>query len=144
MDYLEIRELYHHGIKGQKWGIRRYQNPDGTLTEAGKKRVDELSKSTSAIDIIDAETMRRDPERKLYAKNYTKFEKQAINALENDCEHIIKQLSKEKITVLKGYEVRGKDLYSRVSATIGDKPAYIVYNKIIDNYVEDFLNKEAY
>jgi hypothetical protein len=31
-------ELYHHGIKGQKWGIRRYQNPDGSLTEAGKKR----------------------------------------------------------------------------------------------------------
>lgn len=32
------RELYHHGIKGQKWGIRRYQNPDGTLTAAGRKR----------------------------------------------------------------------------------------------------------
>ena len=31
-------ELYHFGIKGQKWGIRRYQNEDGTLTEAGKKR----------------------------------------------------------------------------------------------------------
>lgn len=30
--------LAHHGIKGQKWGIRRYQNPDGTLTDAGKKR----------------------------------------------------------------------------------------------------------
>lgn len=31
-------ELYHHGIKGQKWGIRRFQNPDGTYTEAGLKR----------------------------------------------------------------------------------------------------------
>ena len=31
-------ELYHHGILGQKWGIRRFQNPDGSLTEAGKKR----------------------------------------------------------------------------------------------------------
>ena len=30
--------LAHHGIKGQKWGIRRYQNEDGSLTEAGKKR----------------------------------------------------------------------------------------------------------
>lgn len=30
--------LEHHGIKGQKWGVRRFQNADGTLTEAGKKR----------------------------------------------------------------------------------------------------------
>lgn len=31
-------ELYHHGIKGQKWGIRRFQNEDGTYTNAGKER----------------------------------------------------------------------------------------------------------
>lgn len=30
--------LEHHGIIGMKWGIRRYQNKDGTLTAAGKKR----------------------------------------------------------------------------------------------------------
>lgn len=35
-----MSELYlvHHGIKGQKWGIRRFENPDGTLTEEGKRR----------------------------------------------------------------------------------------------------------
>lgn len=33
-------ELYHWGIKGQKWGVRRYQNKDGSLTPAGKKRYD--------------------------------------------------------------------------------------------------------
>lgn len=31
-------EFYHHGIKGQKWGIRRFQNEDGSRTSAGKKR----------------------------------------------------------------------------------------------------------
>lgn len=34
-------ELYHHGIKGQKWGVRRFQNEDGTLTSAGKKHLAE-------------------------------------------------------------------------------------------------------
>lgn len=30
--------LYHHGIKGQKWGVRRYQNEDGSYTALGKAR----------------------------------------------------------------------------------------------------------
>ena len=40
--------LEHYGIKGMKWGIRRYQNPDGTLTAAGKKRLENY-KATETI-----------------------------------------------------------------------------------------------
>ena len=39
--FISQNELYHHGIKGMKWGIRRFQNEDGSLTAAGKKRYDD-------------------------------------------------------------------------------------------------------
>ena len=44
-------ELYHHGIKGMKWGVRRYQNEDGTLTNAGKKDKKNMIKKLKNIMI---------------------------------------------------------------------------------------------
>ena len=38
LDKITYDEIKHHGIKGQKWGVRKYQNKDGSLTDAGKKR----------------------------------------------------------------------------------------------------------
>ena len=37
-NYNYSNELYHYGIRGMKWGVRRYQNKDGSYTNAGKKR----------------------------------------------------------------------------------------------------------
>ena len=49
-------ELYHFGIKGMKWGIRRYQNKDGSLTSAGKKRYSDSSSVNDGIkDLTDQE-----------------------------------------------------------------------------------------
>lgn len=51
-------ELSHHGIKGQKWGVRRFQNKDGTLTSKGKKRY-RTDYETEAKNMTDDELRSR-------------------------------------------------------------------------------------
>ena len=49
--------LYHHGIKGQHWGVRRFQNEDGSLTSAGKKRYDvDIETAKNKYDIAKRNT----------------------------------------------------------------------------------------
>lgn len=43
---MKNNELTHWGIKGMKWGVRRYQNKDGSLTPAGKKRLSKIDKKS--------------------------------------------------------------------------------------------------
>lgn len=54
--YNYSNELYHHGIKGQRWGVRRYQNEDGSLNAKGKKRYSEsnryVTKNGETVDIL--------------------------------------------------------------------------------------------
>lgn len=45
-----MSSIYHHGIKGQKWYVRRFQNQDGTLTAAGKRRYAKLEEQSSRIE----------------------------------------------------------------------------------------------
>lgn len=61
MDYKSVPKftpeeiLAHHGIKGQKWYVRRFQNEDGSLTEAGKKRYQKLSDQEEKIRLKKTE-----------------------------------------------------------------------------------------
>lgn len=69
-------ELYHFGIKGQKWGIRRFENPDGTLTPAGKERYRYLkSDLKNKTDVYDEAVRQYD--RSVNARNAYKVARKA-------------------------------------------------------------------
>lgn len=58
--------LYHHGVKGMKWGVRKYQQKDGSLTSAGKKRYSDAAQAreqkTQARDKARQEKIRKEKE----------------------------------------------------------------------------------
>ena len=76
-DYLE-----HHGIQGQKWGHRRFQNEDGTLTEAGRKRYHKLQRYQA--DEIDYLNRRSGTESVRLLTKATKLQDKAAAALRNN------------------------------------------------------------
>lgn len=53
--------LYHWGIRGMKWGVRRYQNKDGSLTPAGKKRLDKLNAKRDKLAKKEAKMFGKKP-----------------------------------------------------------------------------------
>ena len=57
--YNYTTELWHHGIMGMKWGIRRYQNPDGTLTIAGKIRYGNKNRLEASVNKKAAKLQRK-------------------------------------------------------------------------------------
>ena len=121
-------ELYHWGIKGMKWGVRRYQNNDGTLTSEGKKR------KQSKIDKIDKKAKRENwsDDAKTAAEIKTKNVKQMSNAeLRKINERI--QLEKQYSQLTKKETSKGRKLVNELVGGAAKDTA--------KNYISKYMKK---
>lgn len=105
-------QLEHHGIKGQKWGVRKYQYEDGLLTPAGRARYDvgpaelkskrKIAKRLNAADnmISDAKYVERRANRKIakYEKKLSKLEGKDSGRAQRKAEKLNNKLGAEKQT----------------------------------------------
>lgn len=91
---MERSELKHWGIKGMKWGVRRYQNKDGSLTPAGKKRYSDGSTSSSSTS--KSSQTSQQPKKKTVSEMSDQELRDAVNRLRLEQDYT--KLNPEKVS----------------------------------------------
>ena len=118
-------ELYHHGILGMKWGIRRFQNKDGSLTAAGKKRAQQ-----------DTEEVNEDYKKAHTSKNIKKMSNQELKDVNKRL-----QMENEYSKLTNKNNTTGKKFVSGVLLTAATTIAGKYATKYMDKGVEYITKK---
>lgn len=113
-------DISHHGILGMKWGIRRFQNKDGTLTSAGKKRYLSSDQVSGVKEVIKGSQYNEDVSDKVFS--IVGADKSALHAARNELQ---KNLERER-EVTKEFDEMFKDL----NADEGTRVYYMAVSEI--------------
>jgi len=127
--------LCHHGIKGQHWGVRRFQNEDGTLTEEGRRRyIEDIGKQVELYN-RSVDNMNRD-----LKKINKKYEKVDLNQDINNLEY-----TKEVVDAYKKnfVETLAKDMKTDPKTIVGKEwlNEMVFYNTSADDDVKELEKK---
>ena len=148
--------LAHHGIKGQKWGVRRYQNADGSLTAEGRKRAGlGPEKKESSVKKMVKEARERSAKKKQLSeaeqhenlKNHIRkhpetIYKHRMSLSEDDVKELVKQIEFDrKLKDIRDQEIkRGWDKVNRMSNNMNTMRNIMQSSKDIYNIVAETNN----
>ena len=142
MGNLDSNELYHHGIFGMKWGVRRYQNSDGTLTEAGKKR---YYNDDGSFSDAGKKRLQRDAS-EVFSNENARKQKGAALYKEVDSNEYIKKAAErmyaDEIYLNESYREVKKDP-SNQKAVDEYRRAYDIYQNNVESLSKEILGKYA-